>query len=126
MAYRDAEGEFFLVDRAADAIETEQGTGYSVFMEEVVLNEVPEVGDVAVVAGRRAGKSVPVAVVTVARAVADPEKLLARANEALRATGHPRSGCWRSSTTRRASRSESPGRSSSGSSGSSTPISTAT
>ncbi|WEH39177.1 class I adenylate-forming enzyme family protein [Streptomyces sp. AM 2-1-1] len=89
MAYRDAEGEFFLVDRAADAIETEQGTGYSVFMEEVVLNEVPEVGDVAVVAGRRAGKSVPVAVVTVARAVADPEKLLARANEALRATGHP-------------------------------------
>ncbi|WP_432133488.1 MULTISPECIES: class I adenylate-forming enzyme family protein [unclassified Streptomyces] len=91
MAYRDAEGDFFLVDRAADAIETEQGTGYSVFMEEVILNEVPDTGDVAVVAGRRDGKAVPVAVVTVAQSVADPdpEKLLRQANDALRAAGHP-------------------------------------
>jgi acyl-coenzyme A synthetase/AMP-(fatty) acid ligase len=91
MAYRDAEGDFFLVDRAADAIETEEGTGYSVFMEEVILNEVPDTGDVAVVAGRRDGKVVPVAVVTVAQSVADPdpEKLLRQANDALRAAGHP-------------------------------------
>ncbi|MFE9255784.1 AMP-binding protein [Streptomyces sp. NPDC006879] len=90
MAYRDSEGDFFLVDRAADAIETETGTGYSVFMEEVILNDVPDTGDVAVIAGRRDGAVVPVAVVTVAEgAAAEPEKLLAQANEALKAAGHP-------------------------------------
>lgn len=89
MAYRDSDGDYFLVDRAADAIETEQGTGYSVFMEEVILNDVPDTGDVAVVAGRRNGKAVPVAVVTVGHADPDPEKLLLRANEALKAAGHP-------------------------------------
>ncbi|WP_037858359.1 class I adenylate-forming enzyme family protein [Streptomyces sp. SCSIO 75703] len=87
MAYRDEHGDFFLVDRAADAIETEHGTGYSVFMEEVVLNDVPDTGDVAVIAGRKAGRVVPVAVVTAAGA--DPDKLLLQANEALRAAGHP-------------------------------------
>ncbi|MFI5569007.1 hypothetical protein ACIA6T_17000 [Streptomyces sp. NPDC051740] len=88
MAYRDSKGDFFLVDRAADVIETEQGTGYSVFMEEVLLNDVPDIGDVAVVAGHRDGRTVPVAV---GRPVADPdpEKLLRQANEVLRAAGHP-------------------------------------
>jgi len=90
MAYRDSNGDFFLVDRAADAIETENGTGYSVFMEEVVLNDVPDTGDVAVIAGRRGGTTVPVAVVTVAQGTdADPEKLLLQANAALQAAGHP-------------------------------------
>ncbi|MFE3637041.1 class I adenylate-forming enzyme family protein [Streptomyces sp. NPDC059168] len=89
MAYRDSEGDFFLVDRAADAIETENGTGYSVFMEEVILSDVPDTGDVTVIGGRRDGKVVPVAVVTVGRSDADPEKLLLQANEALRAAGHP-------------------------------------
>lgn len=91
MAYRDSVGNFFLVDRVADVIETEQGTGYSVFMEEIVLNEVPDTRDAAVVAGRRDSKVVPVAVVTVGRSVTDPdpEKLLRQANEALRAAGHP-------------------------------------
>jgi acyl-coenzyme A synthetase/AMP-(fatty) acid ligase len=89
MAYRDSEGDYFLVDRAADAIETEQGTGYTVFMEEVILNDVPDTGDVAVVAGRRDGSTVPVAVVTVGRSDPDPEKLLRQANEALGAAGHP-------------------------------------
>ncbi|MFJ6748332.1 MULTISPECIES: AMP-binding protein [unclassified Streptomyces] len=89
MAYRDAEGDFFLVDRAADAIETEQGTGYSVFMEEVILSDVPSTGDVAVVAGRRGGRTVPVAVVTVEEGAAAADKLLRQANDALAAAGHP-------------------------------------
>ncbi|MFD6323163.1 AMP-binding protein [Streptomyces sp. NPDC058442] len=92
MAYRDADGDFFLVDRAVDAIETEQGTGYSVFMEEVILNDVLDTGDVAVVAGRRGGKVVPVAVVTVARVEPDPKELLFQANKALQAAGHPTLG----------------------------------
>ena len=90
MAYRDTAGDYFLVDRAADAIETEDGTGYSVFMEEVILTDVPGTGDVTVVAGTRDGKVVPVAVVTAGRhASPDPEKLLLQANEALEAAGHP-------------------------------------
>ncbi|KDN83887.1 class I adenylate-forming enzyme family protein [Kitasatospora cheerisanensis] len=91
MAYRDENGDFYLVDRAADAIHTTHGTGYSVFMEEVVLLEVPEVEDVAVVAGRDGETVVPVAVVTAA-GDAEPAKLLVRANEALRAAGHPELG----------------------------------
>lgn len=89
MAYRDSDGDFFLVDRAADAIETDQGTGYSVFMEEVILNDVPDTGDVAVIAGRRGSTVVPVAVVTVGQSDPDPAKLLRQANEALQAAGHP-------------------------------------
>ncbi|RFU86783.1 long-chain fatty acid--CoA ligase [Streptomyces triticagri] len=90
MAYKDENGDFFLVDRAADAIRTETGTGYSVLMEEVLLAEVDAVDDVAVAAGRLDGRTVPVAVVTAkADAAAEPEKLLLRANEALRTAGHP-------------------------------------
>ncbi|MET9442329.1 class I adenylate-forming enzyme family protein [Streptomyces sp. NPDC006610] len=91
MAYRDADGDFFLVDRAVDAIHTENGTGYSVFMEEVILNDVPDVGDVAVIAGRNNGRTVPVAVVT-ANAAPEADKLLTLANEALEAAGHPKLG----------------------------------
>ncbi|ARP73031.1 AMP-binding protein [Streptomyces pluripotens] len=89
MAYRDSNGDYFLVDRAADAIHTESGTGYSVFMEEVILNDVPDTGDVAVIAGRADGRVVPVAVVTVGQGAPEPEKLLLQANEALAAAGHP-------------------------------------
>jgi len=88
-AYRDGHGEFYLVDRAADAIETVAGTGYSVLMEEMLLNEVSEITDVAVVAGRRAGDAVPVAVVLTGPADVAPEKLLTAANEVLRAGGQP-------------------------------------
>ncbi|MGP3732437.1 class I adenylate-forming enzyme family protein [Streptomyces sp. GDS52] len=91
MAYRDSQGDFFLVDRAVDAIHTKGGTGYSVFMEEVVLNDVSGLGDVAVIAGRKDGEVVPVAVVTT-DAAPEPEKLLALANESLDAAGHPRLG----------------------------------
>ncbi len=88
-AYRDENGDFFLVDRAVDAIETENGVGYSVFMEEVILTDVPDVVDCAVIAGRDAGRVVPVAVLTIGTAEVEPEKLLRRANEALRVAGHP-------------------------------------
>ncbi|MGC5343914.1 class I adenylate-forming enzyme family protein [Streptomyces sp. DT24] len=89
MAYRDETGDHFLVDRVVDAIRTDKGTGYSVFMEEIMLNDVPGIGDVAVVAGRRNGSVLPVAVVTVPDGVGDPAKLLLLANEALEAAGHP-------------------------------------
>ncbi|MFC0548149.1 class I adenylate-forming enzyme family protein [Kutzneria chonburiensis] len=86
-AYRDEHGDHFLVDRTVDAIETPQGTGYSVFMEEAILSDVPDVVDIAVIAGRAGAAVVPVAVVTV-RAEVEAEKLLRLANEALAAAGH--------------------------------------
>jgi acyl-coenzyme A synthetase/AMP-(fatty) acid ligase len=90
-AYRDEHGDHFLVDRTVDAIETAQGTGYSVFMEEAILSDVPDVVDIAVIAGRAGDAVVPVAVVTV-RAEVEAEKLLRLANEALAAAGHPQLG----------------------------------
>jgi acyl-coenzyme A synthetase/AMP-(fatty) acid ligase len=90
MAYRNADGDHFLVDRAVDRIDSPTGTGYSVFMEEAILSDVPELDDIAVIAGRWDGQSVAVAVVTVAEgAEVEAEKLLERANEALRTAGHP-------------------------------------
>ncbi|MEU6427262.1 class I adenylate-forming enzyme family protein [Microbispora sp. NPDC046973] len=89
MAYRDEAGNYFQVDRAVDAIETPTGTGYSVFMEELLLNDLPEVLDCAVVAGIHRGRTVPVAVVTSSAARPDAQKLLNEANERLKAAGHP-------------------------------------
>jgi acyl-coenzyme A synthetase/AMP-(fatty) acid ligase len=90
MAYRDAQGDHYLVDRAVDCIESPTGTGYSVFMEEAILSDVPEVDDVAVIAGKYGDQAVAVAVVTVAEgSVVEAEKLLAHANEALAKAGHP-------------------------------------
>ncbi|MFD8493636.1 class I adenylate-forming enzyme family protein [Amycolatopsis sp. NPDC059657] len=86
-AYRDENGDHFLVDRSVDAIETANGVGYSVFMEEVILADVPDVIDAAVVAGKRDGQIVPVAVVTTG-SVVEADKLLRLANEALVAAGH--------------------------------------
>lgn len=88
-AYRDGNGDHYLVDRTVDAIALPAGVGYSVFMEEVLLCDVPDVEECAVVAGRRDGRIVPVAAVATGSAVAEPGKLLARANEALVAAGHP-------------------------------------
>lgn len=91
-AYRDENGDHFLVDRAVDAIETQDGTGFSVFMEEAVLTELPEVVDCAVIAGRDGDRAIPVAVVTTSDSDADPERLLKLANDALRRAGHPQLG----------------------------------
>lgn len=91
-AYRDANGDFFLVDRTVDAIETPKGTGYSVFMEEVLLSDVADVVDCAVIAGRADGRTVPVAVVTTGDSAVEADKLLRMANEALAVAGHPTLG----------------------------------
>ena len=88
-AYRDTNGDHFLVDRTVDALITPERTGYSVFMEEVLLSDVPDVVDCAVVAGRVDGKVVPVAVVVPQPGTdPDPAKMLLLANEELARAGH--------------------------------------
>lgn len=87
---QDTDGNYFQVDRASDAIETEDGTGYSVLMEEMLLNDIADIQDCAVVAGRFPDRTVAVAVVTIGEAEVTAEKLLTRANEVLQAAGHPR------------------------------------
>jgi acyl-coenzyme A synthetase/AMP-(fatty) acid ligase len=89
VVYRDAAGSFFQVDRAVDAIETTGGSGYSVFMEEVVLSGVPEISDCAIVAGRWDTETVAVAVVRSSSGRGDANALLDAANAALRSAGHP-------------------------------------
>jgi acyl-coenzyme A synthetase/AMP-(fatty) acid ligase len=87
IAYRDEDGYFYQVDRAVDVIHTAQGPGYSVQMEELVLNEVAGVADCTIVAGGHGPEKVAVAVVT--GDDIDPEKVLFAANQALRAAGKP-------------------------------------
>jgi len=87
VAYRDEDENFYQVDRAVDVVHTAQGPGYSVQMEETVLNQVAGVDDCTIVAAGLRGEKVAVAVVT--GADIDPEKVLLAANEALRATGKP-------------------------------------
>lgn len=89
VAYRDEAGAFYMVDRAVDSIETAEGAGYSVYMEEVVLSEVAEIADCAVVAGVLNGESVAVGLVRPTLEGADPQPLLAAASAALRAAGLP-------------------------------------
>lgn len=89
IAYRDDIGQFFQVDRTVDAVVTPDGTGYSVLMEEILLNQLTDVSDCAVVAGGWRGSVVPVAVVRTASETVDPASLLAQANQALTATGQP-------------------------------------
>lgn len=86
IAYRDEDGYFYQVDRAVDVVHTVHGPGYSVQMEELILNEVAGVEDCTVVAGTVGDEKVPVAVVT---GEVDAEKALFSANEALRAKGMP-------------------------------------
>lgn len=86
-----AEGKDRVRELASDAIETEEGgTGYSVLMEEMLLSDITEIQDCAVVAGRFHDRTVPVVVVTIGESEVAAEKLLTRANEVLQAAGHPR------------------------------------
>ena len=86
IAYRDEDGRFYQVDRVVDVVHTAQGPGYSVQMEELVLNEVAGVADCTVIAGGYGDEKVAVAVVT---GDVDPAKVLFAANEVLRANGKP-------------------------------------
>lgn len=89
IGYQDEEGTYFQVDRAVDVIGTDSGTGYSVLMEELLLAEVPDILDCAVVAGRHLGRTVPVAVIISGETTVDQKSILKRANSALGAAGHP-------------------------------------
>lgn len=90
LVYSDGDGNYFVVDRTKDAIETAEGTGYSVLMEEVLLSEISAISDCAVVAGRHGEQVVPVAVVITEKSPAEAARLLAQANEVLENAGHPR------------------------------------
>ncbi|RJL34334.1 class I adenylate-forming enzyme family protein [Bailinhaonella thermotolerans] len=89
LAYQDADGDFYQVDRAVDAIETSAGTAHSVRMEEFLLSELPAIADCAVVAGRHHAETVPVAVCAAVDPGVGAGELLAAANKALRAAGLP-------------------------------------
>jgi acyl-coenzyme A synthetase/AMP-(fatty) acid ligase len=86
IAYRDEEGNFYQVDRTIDLVQTVHGPGYSVQMEELLLNEVPGIEDCTVVAGGLGDQKVAVAVVT---GDVDPEKVLTAGNRALLAQSRP-------------------------------------
>jgi acyl-coenzyme A synthetase/AMP-(fatty) acid ligase len=90
LVYQDVDGNYFVVDRTKDAIETAEGTGYSVLMEEMLLSEINSISDCAVVAGRHGEQIVPVAVIVTDESPADAARLLAEANEVLEKAGHPR------------------------------------
>ncbi|GII54377.1 fatty-acid--CoA ligase [Planotetraspora thailandica] len=89
MVYRDKDDNFYHVDRAVDTIETAGGPAYSVLLEETLLSDVPDILDVAVVAGRLGEDNVVVGVVTSEAGEVDAQRLLKEANEALAAAGHP-------------------------------------
>ena len=88
VAYQDADGVFYQVDRAVDAIAARSGPGYSVLMEEVLLGAVPEICDCGVVGGVWGDETVAVALVRTTPG-AEAEHVLRAANGALRAAGHP-------------------------------------
>jgi acyl-coenzyme A synthetase/AMP-(fatty) acid ligase len=90
LVYQDEDGNYFVVDRTKDAIETAEGTGYSVLMEELLLSEIGAISDCAVVAGRDGERVVPVAVIITGESPAEAGRLLAEANEVLENAGHPR------------------------------------
>lgn len=89
VGYQDHEGTYFQVDRAVDVIGTDSATGYSVLMEELLLAEVPDILDCAVVAGRHFGRTVPVAVIISSATNVDLKSTLKQANAALRTAGYP-------------------------------------
>ena len=89
LVYRDADDEFFQIDRVVDVIRGPKGDGHSILMEELLLLGLPGIEDCAVVAGRDGEEAVPVAVVRPAGAGADPADLLRRANEVLARGGEP-------------------------------------
>lgn len=90
LVYQDDDGNYFVVDRTKDAIDTAEGMGYSVLMEEMLLSEISAISDCAVVAGRVGEQVVPIAVVITDEPPAAAGRLLADANAVLERAGHPR------------------------------------
>jgi acyl-coenzyme A synthetase/AMP-(fatty) acid ligase len=89
LVYKDAEGRFYHMDRAVDAIHTSTGRVYSLLMEEILLAYLPEIIDCAVVAAPFGGASLPVAIVTLAPGAHEAKAMLKRANEVLRSEKQP-------------------------------------
>ncbi|TDB78456.1 class I adenylate-forming enzyme family protein [Micromonospora sp. KC723] len=91
VGFQDEENLFYQVDRAVDVVPTAAGTGYSVLMEEVILAELPEIVECAVVAARYDGEPVAVAVVRPDSDASNAEapELLNRINKQLVAAGQP-------------------------------------
>ncbi len=78
VAYRDERGRFYQVDRVPDVIHTPTGPAYSLVMEELILNALPEVKDCSVVAlTDDAGRSAPAAVLHL-----EPEMVVQMPSEA--------------------------------------------
>lgn len=84
LVYKDAEGRFYHMDRAVDAIRMSTGRAYSLLMEEVLLAHMPEIIDCAVVAAPFGGANLPVVIVTLTPGKHEAKSILKRANEALR------------------------------------------
>ena len=92
VAYRDADGLFYQVDRAVDAITTRSGLGYSVLMEEVLLGAVPEICDCGVVRGVWGDETVAVALVRPTPGVDDADRVLRRSQRRAARGGPSRAG----------------------------------
>lgn len=98
LAYQDEDGDFYHLDRAPDAIRTRHGVLFSTRTEELLLRELPELGDCTVVGvapeGVRAdwdgdGEADAYALLQLADGDADNEALTARVNQVLAGAGFP-------------------------------------
>lgn len=91
LAYRDAEGNFFHLDRLTDAIPTTDGPLYSVYAEELILLHLPDVIDCTVIGVPAAGRAPEVvALLTLAAgAEFDPASWREHINAALAGAGLP-------------------------------------
>ncbi|MDG4765021.1 class I adenylate-forming enzyme family protein [Solwaraspora sp. WMMD406] len=92
VAYRDAEGNFYHLDRTVDVMDTASGPCYSLPMEEVLLADCGDLFydcSVVGVPSRDNGAIVPVAVVRLQASAGDPtpEDLLELTNKALAQAG---------------------------------------
>jgi acyl-CoA synthetase (AMP-forming)/AMP-acid ligase II len=89
VARRDANGNFYHLDRTVDVIDTADGPVYSLELEEVLIADCADVVlDCSVIGVPGHGGQVPIAVVKLqAEADTTPEALLEKANKELAAAG---------------------------------------
>ncbi|MEK7321607.1 MAG: class I adenylate-forming enzyme family protein [Pseudomonadota bacterium] len=85
VVYRDDSDLYYHMDRAVDVINTPNGPAYSLLMEEILLAQLPEISECAVVAAPFGEAELPVAIaVRCGDVVVDAHQLLDRANSILR------------------------------------------